>query len=520
MLRELGRRNLLVIVLGISLLPLADSWSASPTGLPYCWRDLSGSLVKQNVDDLYGEPSVALSPNETLWLTWAEDDGIRVRYRDAGEWKAVPGPDGPLVSSHRPLIAIGAQERPFLLWGGNEQGQTNIFVAQWNGKGWEGLGASLSAYPEEFTHAGDAVMTLDGMGLPVVAWQEAKGNDSRSLHAVRWNGTEWIRLGEKPIAEGIDLYSLEPDLSIDHTGTIWVSWVAGTRERSYIRVARWKGEGWQEVSAGTLEQLTNGQDVRMPHLAIVDENAIFLAWFYRVRKDQSFLVVAQWDGVKWLAVPPPVSTVGAAKSVWSPSMAVGENRTVFLAWNEKDASGFYSVYVQKFRANKWEPVFSGVHLDSGNSDVSNPLIIRGGRQGFYLVWDERDSKQGHVRVIRADECAPGVNSSPFPPTVRIDSFWPKTVEAAVRDILEKLTPESRVTLLQTPRTELGKFNLTWGMAIRNAYGLWRGNPALLESCGDKQMEPDRCSMIIMIQVWDLLHGNDLTEAPNFNANER
>ncbi len=50
------------------------------------------------------------------------------------------------------------------------------------------------------------------------------------------------------------------------------------------------------------------------------------------------------------------------------------------------------------------------------------------------------------------------------------------------------------------------------MGIRNAYGLWAGNKALLESCGSANIHPDECSMTIIEAVWDRLQEMEQPEA--------
>jgi len=43
----------------------------------------------------------------------------------------------------------------------------------------------------------------------------------------------------------------------------------------------------------------------------------------------------------------------------------------------------------------------------------------------------------------------------------------------------------------------------WGTAIRNEYGLWRGNTPLLKDTGSD--DPDDASMVIMEVVWEKLN---------------
>jgi hypothetical protein len=65
--------------------------------------------------------------------------------------------------------------------------------------------------------------------------------------------------------------------------------------------------------------------------------------------------------------------------------------------------------------------------------------------------------------------------------------------------------ESKARLRAIPRADLAQFHLTWGMGIRNGFGLHKRNAALLQSCGSQDMRAEDCSMIIMQHVWDRLH---------------
>lgn len=76
---------------------------------------------------------------------------------------------------------------------------------------------------------------------------------------------------------------------------------------------------------------------------------------------------------------------------------------------------------------------------------------------------------------------------------------PKTVDEAVNRILAEMDDENKARVRQTPREKLILFHHGWGTGIRNAFGLWRGNAALLESCGERH--PDDASMVIIRAVW-------------------
>ena len=77
-----------------------------------------------------------------------------------------------------------------------------------------------------------------------------------------------------------------------------------------------------------------------------------------------------------------------------------------------------------------------------------------------------------------------------------------TVHDVVQDILKTLSDKGKATIKNTPKRELSNFHHGWGTGIRNQYGLWRGNEALLKDTG--RWHPDNASMVIMEAVWDAL----------------
>jgi hypothetical protein len=80
--------------------------------------------------------------------------------------------------------------------------------------------------------------------------------------------------------------------------------------------------------------------------------------------------------------------------------------------------------------------------------------------------------------------------------------WPKTLEEAADLILSRLRDKDKTVLRNTKKDDLIMYHHGWGMGIRNEFGLWQGNQALLKSCGCSH--PDDCSMRIMERVWEKL----------------
>jgi hypothetical protein len=82
--------------------------------------------------------------------------------------------------------------------------------------------------------------------------------------------------------------------------------------------------------------------------------------------------------------------------------------------------------------------------------------------------------------------------------------WPTTVEEAAHRILARLTDAERDVIHTTPVADLDLLHFSLGAAIRNEFGLWHGNTALLAACESAGMHPDDASDVIVRAVWNRL----------------
>lgn len=85
-----------------------------------------------------------------------------------------------------------------------------------------------------------------------------------------------------------------------------------------------------------------------------------------------------------------------------------------------------------------------------------------------------------------------------------DPVLPRTVEEAADRLIGVLSAADLKKVRETKRQDLILYHFGWGTGIRNEFGLWQGNSALLESSGS--FHPDDCSMMIIERVWEKLQG--------------
>ena len=85
---------------------------------------------------------------------------------------------------------------------------------------------------------------------------------------------------------------------------------------------------------------------------------------------------------------------------------------------------------------------------------------------------------------------------------------PRTVSEAVDRLLSRISEEDKALIRSVRKRDMSRFHHGWGTGIRNAYGLWGKNQALLSTLPPLYRNADSASWVIMEAVWERLHGGD------------
>ena len=80
---------------------------------------------------------------------------------------------------------------------------------------------------------------------------------------------------------------------------------------------------------------------------------------------------------------------------------------------------------------------------------------------------------------------------------------PQTIEQAVAVLLKQLPESEKDNIASMSRDSLINLHFGLGTQIRNDFGLWGGNTALLESTGNSH--PDDAAMAIIEALWRKLN---------------
>ncbi|MBL7110200.1 MAG: hypothetical protein ISS11_08185 [Candidatus Marinimicrobia bacterium] len=80
-------------------------------------------------------------------------------------------------------------------------------------------------------------------------------------------------------------------------------------------------------------------------------------------------------------------------------------------------------------------------------------------------------------------------------------YFPQTIEEAVERLMKELSNDDLDKIKNMKEEDLIMLHFGLGQGIRNSYGLWADNKALLKSCGGEDMQPDDASSAIINFLW-------------------
>ena len=84
--------------------------------------------------------------------------------------------------------------------------------------------------------------------------------------------------------------------------------------------------------------------------------------------------------------------------------------------------------------------------------------------------------------------------------------WPTTVDEAVGVVLATLSENEKHQLSGMSQADLITLHFSLGAWIRNSFGLWQDNQALIQTLAQHypDLHPDDASMVIIDGVWQRL----------------
>jgi hypothetical protein len=100
------------------------------------------------------------------------------------------------------------------------------------------------------------------------------------------------------------------------------------------------------------------------------------------------------------------------------------------------------------------------------------------------------------------------------------TFWPKSLDEAVSKLKSQFTEDQLLEIQLLSKEEFETKHLWLGSWIRNYFGLWRGNFALLLDCDESNPLPDNVSDIIRNKLWESLQSSKKQKTKENNREQK
>jgi len=203
------------------------------------WVEI-GDASNQIVEDSAGSGNHVLHMRGSTRFGWNQQgdlDIVNVHFGNQTDtWGEVDGSgsesgiSGPSDHSRNPSMGIDGAGHPIVAWDQvGAGGATQIYVKQWDGAAWMELDGSASEYgisgPSD--HSRNPWIGIDGVGHPIVAWDQVGAGGASQIYVKRWDGAAWVELNGSASDHGISGpsdHSRNPWIGIDGAGHPIVAW--------------------------------------------------------------------------------------------------------------------------------------------------------------------------------------------------------------------------------------------------------------------------------------------------------
>jgi len=343
------------------------------------------------------DPQVAVGPDGIATYVWVEHDGSNyvIRERRLGPAGVQVGPVQTLSASGQdafdPQVDVDSRGVATVVWK-RFDGSTNVIQERRvlaNGD-LEAIAHDLSA-PGQF--AGQPQVAAGPDGRAIVVWERYSG--FRSVIQERQISSDQVPGTTHTLSDGLQ-NAVEPSVVVAPDGNATVVWDRYDGSEQIVQERR--------ITAGDLPdaQTTNlsaeGEDAIEPSLAVGQDGTVTVAWSRSEGSDR----IIQEQQISPEGVP--IGTVSDASasggSAIAPAVAVGPDGVATLVWQRLGSS---HLIVQTRRIATDGPLEPGTaDLSNPSNDSHEPQVSVGGDGVASVVWDEDGENGPVIRARRID----------------------------------------------------------------------------------------------------------------------
>lgn len=246
----------------------------------------------------------------------------------------------------RPSVAVGRDGTLFIIGSGVFRNGEEFRVSRWDGSQWLSLGNPVRVDGMGLSSSAPA-LALDSQERPVVAWRDGRGGEIH-LRVARFDGTRWDAL-EGELGTGAN----EPALALDAHDNPLVAWSEADARSTKLFTRRWSGTAWQPLGDEVLASPSAPREAP-PSLALDAHGMPHVAW----RQGSGQVDTLRWDGRAWKRVG------DALKSEGPPVLALLRGQPV-LALRVTGKGGKKQLEVRHWSGGAWSALGGTLDADGG-----------------------------------------------------------------------------------------------------------------------------------------------------------
>jgi hypothetical protein len=307
------------------------------------WELVGSARFSEGNSDTYNS-AIAIDNNNVPYVAYENsgDSGVEfksiVQKFNGTSWETVGSSGFSQGVADDISIALDGNNVPYVAYldVANSYGST---VQKFNGTSWEVIGkAGFSAGQVTKT-----VIAIDKNNLPYVAYRDLANSSKITIQ--KFNGTTWSPIGRSGFSVGsVDNVSI----ALDSNNTPYVVYKDnGNKNETVVR--KFNGNFWEEIGPkGISEQ---GINIDYISSAISPKNITYVV--YPDPKNLYKCTVQKYNGKNWEIVGKAGFSIGKVKLT---SIAIDNNNTPYVAYEDDSFSYNGKSTVQKFNGTSWELV--------------------------------------------------------------------------------------------------------------------------------------------------------------------
>jgi hypothetical protein len=247
----------------------------------------------------------------------------------------------------------------------NVDGVNALALAKWNGTSWSTWPTTDGVFQYPLNDTPNRMVVKNGSLY--IGGIFGTGGDVIANHVVRYDGTNFYRLGTKP-ANGISTPPINVSCIGQANDGIYVGGLFTAVGKTLAnRIARWDGTNWYPVGGGTMGGTSTANRVQ----AIAGRGSeVFVGGTFTNVGGINVSNIARWDGANWSAMG-----IGFDSSVTALASAPGAVYAGGSFTNVWDSPSAIAVnHIAKWDGSHWSALGSGVNA----SALVNVIAVSGG----------------------------------------------------------------------------------------------------------------------------------------------